>query len=167
MRGLTFVVVTLVAGCASSEEADVGEKSQAEDSLVIRTDFSDDAAWDAICAAIRKPATEFGFRAHVKFLSDPNHGGLTPAVLWPQVAKRPSYHSFFFIVDRQTLTDPEHPVLVVALDDRPGRSFRVIPSAMWDVENNLSIANRGFDDYLSLLDKNGVYRGAPELQGKP
>jgi hypothetical protein len=157
----------MVAGCASSEEANVGEKSGTEDSLVIRTDFSDDAAWDAICAAIRKPATEFQFKAHVKFLSDPNYDGLTPAELWPQVAKRPRYHSFFFIVDRQTLTDPDHPILVVALHDRPGRSFRVIPSAMWDVENNLSIANVDFDDYLSSLDKNGVYRGAPGLQGKP
>jgi hypothetical protein len=167
MRSFACVVAALVAGCASSEEDNVGERSQTEDSLVIRTDFSDDAAWDAICAAIRNPSTEFQFRAYVTFLCDRNYDGLTPDELWPQVAERPRYHSFFFVVDRQTLTDPDHPILVVDLNDRPGRTFRVIPSAMWHVENNLSIANVDFDDYLDSLDQSGVYRGAPGSPGEP
>ena len=39
-----------------------------EDTLVLRTDFSDEYAWDAIAGLIREPVGEF--RAHVELVSD-------------------------------------------------------------------------------------------------
>ena len=39
------------------------------DSPVLRTDFSDQAAWDAIRAQIQQPSPE-GFEAHVEFIDD-------------------------------------------------------------------------------------------------
>jgi len=65
-------------------------------------------------------------------------------------------------VDRVALTDPEHPILVVDLMDQPGRTFRVIPSEAWGVENNLSIANMGFEEFAEAADEDGVFRGFPK-----
>jgi hypothetical protein len=32
---------------------------------------------------------------------------------------------------------------------------------MWSVENNLSIANMGFEEFVDAADPNGTYRGIP------
>ena len=44
----------------------------------------------------------------------------------------------------------------------PGRTFRVIPSEIWGVENNLSIANMGFEEFADAVDSDGVFRGFPQ-----
>ena len=49
---------------------------ESEKAFLIRTDFSDDAAWQAILAAIREPAGPF--KAQVAFISDPKNDGLGP-----------------------------------------------------------------------------------------
>jgi hypothetical protein len=55
--------------------------------------------------------------------------------------------------------DPEHPVLALDLYSDPGRTLRVIPSEMWGVENNLSLANMDFEEFADAVDKDGVFRG--------
>jgi hypothetical protein len=95
----------------------------------LRTDFTDDAAWVAVCDAIREP-NEDEFRAFVDCVSDSRYAGLTAeqlVTLSPQDGER----SFAFLVDQRTLADPEHPVLVVDLYAEPGRTFRVIPREAW------------------------------------
>lgn len=126
--------------------------------LMLRTDFSDEAAWQALCTAIEMPTPINGFEADVEFVSDTEFDGITVEQV---LADLPSsqWQTFLFIVDRQTITDPEHPILVVDLYDEPGRTFRVIPSAMWDVENNLTLANVDFEIYVEDADSDGVYRG--------
>src|SRR5262245_15277126 len=93
-------------------------------SLVLRTDFSDDAAWDAICVAIQEPNEE-GFKAYVDCISEPAYAGLTVEQLVVSAPKGGD-HRFAFLVDRVALTNSEWPILVVDLCDEPGRSFRVI-----------------------------------------
>jgi hypothetical protein len=127
--------------------------------LVVRTDFSDDAAWDSVCTAIQQPVGEF--RAYVDFLNDPQYEGLTAEQL-PALIRKGSNHTFKFLVDRLALTHPEHPVLVVDLNTERGRSFRVVPSEMWGVENNLSISNMDFEEFAEAVDPDGVFRGFPE-----
>ena len=124
-------------------------------SLVLRTDFSDDAAWEAICAAIRKPQTEVNFCAHVDCVSDAAFSNVSAA----QLAIRNPAHTFIFIVDSVTLSKPEHPILVLDLYDQVGRTFRVIPSEMWGVENNLSLANMDFEEFADNVDADGVFCG--------
>jgi hypothetical protein len=130
-----------------------------EHSLVLRTDFSDDAAWTALCAAIQEPSEE-GFRAYVDCISDPAYDGLTLAQL-VALAPKGGDHFFAFLVDRVTLTNPEHPVLVVDLYDEPGRTFRVTPREMWGVENNLSLANMDFHSFADDTGPDKVFRGFP------
>src|SRR3712207_4410456 len=112
--------------------------------LVLRTDFSDDAAWEAVCAAAAAPSPE-GFQAGLSFVSDPAFAGLPidRVAALPSAVERP----FLFVVDQVTITDPEMPLVAVALADEPGRWFRVIPAAVWSVENNVSLSNMPFREY--------------------
>jgi hypothetical protein len=127
-----------------------------EHTLVLRTDYADDAAWTNLCREIEKPVGEF--RAYVEFLSDREYEGVTPEEL-VDLASGGSDRTFMFLVDRAALSDPEHPVLVLDLSENPGSMFRVIPSEIWGVENNLSIANMDFLEYAENADDDGVFRG--------
>jgi hypothetical protein len=134
----------------------VKPRPEPANALVLRTDFSDDAAWATVCQLIRAPSGDF--RSYVDCVSDPAFDGVTAAEVVSGV--RPgSGRTFLFVVDRETIEDPEHPVMVVDLYARPGRTFRVVPAEMWAVENNLSLANLDFDDFADAVGPDGIYRG--------
>jgi hypothetical protein len=67
---------------------------------VLRTDFSDDAAWDSVSVAIQEPDPLYGL-AHVTCISDPDYDGLTVDALIPIA---PEWMTFIFIADRIALT---------------------------------------------------------------
>jgi hypothetical protein len=125
-----------------------------KDTLLLRTDFSDDAAWESLCAAIQTPVG--AFRAYVSSVSDRAFEGAALEELVP--LGREAGHRFVFIADRHAITDPERSVLVVDLTWKPGQSFRVIPSEAGRIENNLSVANMGFADFAETVDEDGVFR---------
>lgn len=133
---------------------------RSDNSLVLRTDFSDAVAWESLCTAIREPAGKYKFRAYVEFVSDPEYDRIDMDQLLS--ITRGANLSFIFIVDRIALVQPDHPILVVDLLAEPGRKFRVIPSEMWSVENNLSIANMDFEEFAEAVDADGVFRGFPD-----
>lgn len=71
-----------------------------------------------------------------------------------------------FIADRMTLTAADHPIMAVwvllpiADDDRPEpEPFRVVPSELWSVENNINLANMDWEDFTRSVDADGVFRG--------
>ncbi|HEX4795530.1 MAG TPA: hypothetical protein VH370_17190 [Humisphaera sp.] len=129
------------------------------DAMVLRTDFSDDAAWEVVCQEIEEPVGEF--RAYVDFLSDKSLKDLKPNELLSMVPKN-YRHTFIFVVDQFTLSHPEHPILVIDLHDNPGDEFRVIPSEMWGIENNLSTANMSFEEFADEVNDDGIFRGIPQ-----
>jgi hypothetical protein len=131
---------------------------QTEAALVLRTDFSDDAAWKKICALIEKPVGIFRFRAYVAFLDDPQYAGIDQEQL---LALLPPNHDYTYIIvaDRLAMTHPEHPLLVVDLYEDSGQSFRTLPRQVQSIENNLSIANMDFDDFARAVDEDGIFRG--------
>ncbi len=126
-------------------------------SLLIRTDFSDDAAWEKVCRLVKAPQPPYGFQAAVECISELECDGLTPETI-RSVLPPTHQASIVYLVDNQTLTQADHPVLVVDLAGDI-RTFRVIPSEAWAVENNLRIANIDFDDFVAVLDDDGVFRG--------
>ena len=130
-----------------------------DNSILLRTDFSDDAAWAALCELVQVPSEE-GFQAHLDCISDPAYDGLTVEQLLA-LAPKGGDHTFAFLADRVALTNPERPVLVVDLYDEPGRTFRVMPREMWGVENNLSIANMDYYEFADNVDADGIFRGFP------
>ena len=128
---------------------------RSDQALVIRTDFSDDSAWNTIVAAIRQPVE--GFYAYVDFVDDPAFGELTVEQL---VALRDDLSkSYAIVADAVTMSDADHPLLVVDLIEEVGRTFRAVPSAVQSVENNLSIANMDFREFADNVDADGVFRG--------
>lgn len=130
-----------------------------DQTLLLRTDFSNDAAWASLYAAIKQPSEE-GFLAYVDCISDPDYADLTTEELLTQ--SEGSNRGFTLIADRRTLTDPELPILVLDLTDQPGRIFRVIPRELWGVENNLSLANMDYHEFADCADPDGVFRGFPD-----
>lgn len=133
-----------------------GRIPETEDPLVLRTDFSDDAAWKSLCEALQDPDDEF--TPSLAFVSDPAFDGLTAAEM-PAVFSDNSSHVFAFIVDRTALTHSAHPILAIDLHNQTARTFRVTAVAFREVANNLSIANMDFDDFARAVDKDGIFHG--------
>src|SRR5262245_18387309 len=107
---------------SSATEDRVKQLPSIENSLLLRTDFSDDAAWASLCEAVQQPH-EDGFKAYVACINDPAYDGLTVEQLMALAPKgdQCGQHSFAFVADRMTFANPERPVLVVDLYDEPGR----------------------------------------------
>jgi hypothetical protein len=61
------------------------------------------------------------------------------------------------------MSQPEYPLLVVDLLEERGRQFRAVAAAVASIDNNLSIANMGFEEFAGAVDDDGVFRGFPEL----
>ncbi len=125
-------------------------------SIVIRADFSDQAAWQNVRAAIGAPVG--AYKANLIAIEDRKYDGLTAEGVMSILPKE-FRHTFVFIVDRTTLIGAEHPVLVVDVVEQPGRTFRVIPTEMWSVQNNLKLANMDWEDFAGGADPDGVFRG--------
>jgi hypothetical protein len=122
----------------------------------VRTDFSDEAAWKLLCASIQDPEDDTA--RSVDFISDPEYKGLRADQL-PALMPEGSNLTFAFIIDPMAFSQPDRPVLVVDLKDQPGRSFRVVASELSNLESNLSIANKSFDEFADAVDKNGIFHG--------
>lgn len=133
-----------------------GKIPATENPLVLRTDFSNEAAWRSLCKTLQDPDDEFS--PELEFVSDRAFDGLAAADL-PSSLSEPSPHTFAFIVDRTALTRAGNPVLIIDLHDKPGRTFRVTAAALGGVANNLSIANMDFDEFAKAVDKDGIFRG--------
>ena len=130
-----------------------------KDSPVIRTEFDDEGAWEAICELIRQPQPDgIGgqFYAYVTFVDDPAFRDLTAQELLERV---PDYRSFLMIVDKGAVQSPEYPILVIDLNCRRGRTFRAIPAQIQSIQNNLSLANMDFAEFADYVDEDGVFRG--------
>ncbi|HEU4878659.1 MAG TPA: hypothetical protein VFT21_04370 [Gemmatimonadaceae bacterium] len=131
---------------------------ETRDAPVLRTDFSDQGAWDDVCGEIRQPVD--GFLAYVAFIDDPQYAGISIDELLRIIPANPG-HGYIFVVDQVTISVPEHPVLVVDLVTDRGRAFRALPSMVQSIENNLSIANMDFAEFADSVDETGVFRGFP------
>ena len=130
-----------------------------ENPLVLRTDFSNQAAWEAICKTIRGPVT--GFYAYVEFVDEAEYAGMTKPQLLALIPDDYA-HTFIIIADQIALSRHDHPLLIIDLYERSGQEFRAIPSQIQAIENNLSIANMDFEEFAEAVDEDGVFRGFPE-----
>lgn len=133
--------------------------------LVLRTDFSDDAAWDAVCTASIAETPE-GFVAGLSFVSYPAFAGMT--VEHAAALTSESYRTFLFVADHVTVTDPEMPLVAVDLHDEPGRRFRALPGTIASIGNSLSLGTMSFGEFADHADPDGVFRrSAPRSPDVP
>jgi hypothetical protein len=127
-------------------------------SLVLRTDFGDGAAWDAVRADIDRHAGEYP-DAH--YVDDPAYAGVTVEALVEADAAAPdrSRVTYLFLADAAALADPEHALLAVDLYTEPGRTMRVLPRCFSDVSANLALGNMDFAEFADSADGAGTFRG--------
>ncbi|MFE0652477.1 DUF6924 domain-containing protein [Streptomyces sp. NPDC059534] len=126
-------------------------------SLVLRTDFSSAAAWEAVRAAI-DDSHENPFATYV---SDHAFKGVSVQALVDADAAADDDDAlcYLFVADALTMTDEEHSLLAVDLYDEPGRTFRVPPRWYADVSANLTISNMDFAEFADAADASGTFRG--------
>lgn len=149
-----------------------------EGTLLVRTDFANDDAWDQARDEATREYEPDGFRAYIEPVSDPRWAGATWEAVKAAAPVGEDGPCLLFIADSITLASPEHPILVVDLDDKilsvaefpdiaDRTPFRCIPSELWAVENNLSISNMDWEDFASEVGDDGVFRGFEPPAGTP
>lgn len=122
---------------------------ETEYSPFLRTDFTDEEAWQALLDEVGDD--------WVTVMEDPGHQGLSVEELLALVPDGSRY-PVLVVADDVTFSSAERPLLLIDVNEEPGRTFRAVPDAFQSAIGNLSIANLGFDDYLRSLDDSGVYR---------
>jgi len=129
---------------------------------LIRTDFTDRQAWNAVCSAAAldisasdDPSPDQIFAV----VDDPEFDRLTPEGL---LALEPCETETFFVVDSVTMSHPEQPILAIDVNDEPGRSFRLVPAQVRAFSENMLIGNMDFADFADFadgIDEDGIFRG--------
>lgn len=128
-------------------------------SPLIRTWFEDDDAWARLVAAVESPQ-EDGIFANVQIIDDregehmsmEDLAGLHPV---------PTDHSVVTVADRQSMSEPEYPLLVLLANGNvPPEQFRVVAEKLYEVEINLDeLANVDWADFAGAVEGDGVFRG--------
>jgi hypothetical protein len=144
--------------------------------LIVRTDYNDEAAWQAVVTGLTQPWVEKGeFEAHVHLIDDPDWADATPDEVLTAV-RRDENLSVVFVADRVTMHSADCALLACdvwaegedldtmyyqeLIDSPPPREFRTAPAAVHDVHANLSIANVDFEEFAeeASADPEGVLR---------
>jgi hypothetical protein len=151
MRYFHYLIFFLVMVSLSSCGGDKKSLNENSATPVIRTDFTDDSLWDEIQKDITATNT-MGFSANVRFIERREFSDLSVKEIF-QIIPGLSEYGCIFIADTITMTSFEHHLLVIDPSNPEGDAFRVIPSEVWSVENNLSLAN------MDSADPDCVFRG--------
>ncbi len=126
--------------------------------VVLRTDFSDDAAWKEIAREIALPIGPDGLLASVVYVDDPAYAEVNEENVRKSLAGYT--HAFIVLADAVSMTRADHPLLVVDLssDDEP--SFRAAPRSVQAIENNLTAGTMDFAEFGEAADEeeDGVFR---------
>jgi hypothetical protein len=128
-----------------------------ESSLLIRTDFDDNAAWLELRAEAEE-ANADGFAANVEAVDDPGWSGVDWMALREAVPAEDRQVEVLFIADSEALAE-DYPIQVVDLSGDGHEPFRCAAGRLWMVENNLNLANMDWDEFADAVDPDGIFRG--------
>jgi hypothetical protein len=154
------VVGSLLISTAVEAQRRCPPLPEPKSAVVVRTDFSDDQAYEALRNELLAPVGPERFVAHLVFLSDARYKGCTPKQLTAAAPKGEDKRGFLFVIDTVAITSKEHHVLVLDTHDKPGRWFRAIPRMVQSIENNLEILNIFFHEFAdrAAREPDGVLR---------
>ncbi|WP_326769026.1 hypothetical protein OG978_34830 [Streptomyces sp. NBC_01591] len=145
------------------------------DALIIRTDYGDEAAWQAVVADLAQPWGDDGeFEPSVHLVDNPAWADLTSDEVLNE-ARRDENLSVVFLADRVTMQSAHRALLALditeeeeldpvyyqeLIDSRLPREFRTVPAGVHDVHANLSIANVDFAEFAeaAFADPDRIYR---------
>ncbi|MFI6586063.1 DUF6924 domain-containing protein [Embleya sp. NPDC050493] len=138
--------------------------------VVIRTDYTDDAAWAEVTAELAEPwGPDDDLPAIVLLVDDPAWADAEPDDVLA-AARRGSHPSVVFVADRHTMWCDDHPLLALdpwydeedpdPIDIASPRAFRILPAATHRVKANLAQANLFFAEFAESAhaDPDGVLR---------
>lgn len=150
---------------------------QSDKTLLIRTDFSNDKVWEDVRSLASKPGPDFQealglisdaqeaasdpldeIETNLDIVDDRDFDGATVEELLKGLGDD-GHQAVLIVVDQAAIHDPEHPVLIVDLLTERGRTFRALPSCVFEIESNLSIGNMDWEEFVNGVDDTGVYRG--------
>ncbi|MEW1996630.1 DUF6924 domain-containing protein [Streptomyces coelicoflavus] len=143
--------------------------------VIIRTDFTDEVAWQETTAELeRSPFHDGGPAQSYDVVDAPELDGAdTDAVLAAISAHETLWEqlSVVFVADSTTMRAGRHALLAVTTmtredfdDDEAtveyGRAFRTLPSGVHPIHVNLELANADFEEFSSSAheDSEGVFR---------
>ena len=143
------------------------------DALVIRTDYSDEQAWQEVQAALAVPWGDGEDESTVHLVDDRAWDGASvDDVLAALPADSPL--DVVFLADRTTMQADHHGLLAVTTitredceDDEEyeavvefGRDFRTVPAGVSEMHTNLWLANMDFEEFAASAhnDPEGVHR---------
>lgn len=146
---------------------------------LIRTDFSDEAAWSAVVREVTRPTEFVGspygpYEPHVSVFDDPGFAGATGESLATLAASREGLNGYVVLADARSMTEAAngHGITVAYVDlsveDEEdaelfdsflGRTFRCAAGEFASVESNLAIANMDFHEFADSVGPDGVFRG--------
>ena len=124
--------------------------------LLVRTDYSDDTAWEALKQKVTSPENEY--EAVITFIDERKFENLSLDQL-PSIDCEQDKYDFIFIADSISMYNKEKTILCVDLGENYGKHFRVVPSKLWAVANNLFIVHMEFNEFAESVDPNGIFRG--------
>ncbi len=129
------------------------------ETLLVRTDFTDDRGWRALIDALGEP-NEYGWFPAGADLDSDDEVGLSALVVddhrftdlqpgqVPALVPPDEHTTMVALADTSTLADPAHPLLVVDLYDTPGQATRIPLTEAGLMAANLEIANMDFADFV-------------------
>ena len=124
-------------------------------SLLVRTDFSDDEAWERLLVDASRPYGPDGFAATFVPINERAYEGMSAA----ELAAVDGDANVIYAADRDSMVGVHRTILVVDRLHDPGRSFRCTLPTAWGVENNLSLSNMDFFEFADAADGDGVFTG--------
>ncbi|WP_216898381.1 DUF6924 domain-containing protein [Nocardia alni] len=129
--------------------------------LVVRTDFTDDEAWDQIIQEMSAPWFD-NDPVPPCVVTDPRLAGAPAEQVLREVCAalpEPGRPGALFIADAMTMNNPVHPLLAVTTewDGNPFEEdeeefttqFRLMPDAAIEISTNLDLGNMDFEDFAT------------------
>lgn len=129
---------------------------EGEEVPLVRTDFSDDAAWQDALARVSaeyrsKDGDSLGSLDVTPF-DDPRYENLTPQQL-AQLVPPDAPWPMLVVADAETMATPARHVLLVNLDEESlGPTARATPAAVLEIAVNLWLGNMDWEDFVGDPD---------------
>ncbi len=129
---------------------------------LLRVDFGDQQAWEAVRSAVEAPVGGGLVVAAVDVVNDPRLADLTVEQVVAAVGPD-APHAVIVVADRRTMAGPGAPLLVI--DRRDRCELRCAPGALWAIVNDTGIRGMPLHEFADDVDESGVFRGRGGPEG--
>lgn len=124
-------------------------------SILVRTCFTRPDDWRRLQQAFVTPSTGDGFLPDLDEVDDPAWEHASPE----DVLAAAGELRVVVVADERALSEPGFPALVLRREGRQVHRVRAIAAHMWAIENNLSLFNMDFEEFIRAADDDGVFHG--------